>query len=62
MNKEEVDLLERLVNRSIDLRAFVLRLLDPEDLGHAVSDEVRQAARQALEIVFPNRPQKGPHS
>ena len=48
MNKEEVDLLERLVNRNIDLRAFILRLLDPEDFGHAVSDEVRQAARRAL--------------
>lgn len=48
MNPEEVGVLERLVNRNMELRAFIIRLLDPEDLGHAVSDEVRQAARDAL--------------
>jgi len=32
----------------LDLAAFARRLLDPQDLGHAVSFEVRQAARRAL--------------
>lgn len=50
MNPEEVGVLERLVNRNMELRAFIIRLLDPEDLGHAVSDEVRQAARDALRV------------
>lgn len=50
MNPEEVGVLERLVNRNMELRAFVIRLLDPEDLGHAVSNEVRQAARDALRV------------
>lgn len=48
MNHEEVGVLERLVNRNMELRAFIIRLLDPEDLGHAVSGEVRQVARDAL--------------
>ena len=50
MNPEEVGVLERLVNRNMELRAFIIRLLDPEDLGHAVSAEVRQAARDALRV------------
>ena len=32
----------------LDLAAFARRLLDPQDLGHAVTFEVRQAAREAL--------------
>lgn len=50
MNPEEVGVIERLVNRNMELRTFIIRLLDPEDLGHAVSDEVRQAARDALRV------------
>lgn len=48
MNPEEVALLEKWVQRNLELRAFILRLLDPEDFGHAVSTEVRQAALEAL--------------
>lgn len=33
-----------LAERNVALRAFLLRLTDPEDLGHAVSAEVRQLA------------------
>jgi hypothetical protein len=32
----------------LDLAAFARRLLDPEDLGHAVTKEVRDLARKAL--------------
>jgi len=32
----------------LDLTSFAKRLLNPEDLGHAVTFEVRQAARRAL--------------
>jgi hypothetical protein len=32
----------------IDLAAFARRLLNPDDLGHAVTKEVRDAARRAL--------------
>jgi hypothetical protein len=40
--------LERIVNRNIALRAFALRLLDPEDFGFAVNPHIRDAARIAL--------------
>jgi hypothetical protein len=32
----------------VRLAAFARRLLDPDDLGHAVSFEVRELAREAL--------------
>jgi hypothetical protein len=32
----------------LDLAAFARRLLDPMDLGFAVSEEVKEAARKAL--------------
>jgi hypothetical protein len=32
----------------IDLAAFARRLLNPDDLGHCVTQEVRNAARRAL--------------
>ena len=35
---------EQLAERNIALRAFLLRLVDPEDLGHAVTNEVRTLA------------------
>ena len=41
--------------RAAVLRAFVARLLDPDDLGHAVSGEVRRLARQALDDAAPVR-------
>lgn len=33
------------------LRAVLQRLINPDDLGHAVSSEVRRLARQALGIA-----------
>ena len=40
---------ERLAQPPEDrARAFLRRLLDPEDLGHAVSHEVRQKVRELL--------------
>jgi hypothetical protein len=42
------DLLTRLVTKNVELRGFLLRLLDPEDLGHAVTPEVRDLVRQLL--------------
>ena len=32
----------------IDLAAFARRLIDMQDLGHAVTDEVRELAKRAL--------------
>lgn len=39
---------ESIAERNVKLRTFILRLLNPEDLGHAVTAEVRDAARVAL--------------
>lgn len=36
---------ERIADHNVKLRSFLLRLLDPEDLGHAVSPEVREEAK-----------------
>ena len=38
----------RLVDELQRLRDFARRLLDPEDLGHAVRGDIRRAARRAL--------------
>ena len=39
---------QSIAGRNIQLRAFLLRLLDPDDLGHAVSAEVRRKAHAML--------------
>lgn len=39
---------ERIAARNVALRSFLLRLLDPEDLGHAVTAEVRQKVSALL--------------
>ena len=39
---------ERITAHNVALRSFLLRLLDPEDLGHAVTLEVRQKATVLL--------------
>ena len=39
---------ESIAERNVQLRGFLLRLLDPEDLGHAVSAEVRCLVSQIL--------------
>lgn len=45
------DHLTRLVNRNMELRSFLLRLIDPDDLGHAVPQHVRQ---EALRVLVPS--------
>ena len=50
MVTDPLTFIERLVDRDVELRAFILRLLDPEDFGHAVSAEVRQAACEVLRV------------
>ena len=44
MARDTVDVLDQLER----LQDFAKRLLDPEDLGHAITGEVRRAAREAL--------------
>jgi hypothetical protein len=39
---------ERIAAHNVALRSFLLRLLDPEDLGHAVTLEVRMKATVLL--------------
>lgn len=39
---------EAIAARNVELRAFLLRLLDPDDLGHAVSQEVRDLVRDLI--------------
>lgn len=41
-------IIERMAERNAQLRRFALRFLDPEDLGHAVNPEIRDAARRVL--------------
>ena len=41
---------ERLADHNVALRRFLLRLLDPDDLGHAVSAEVRDLAQQLVNL------------
>lgn len=39
---------ERITMHNIKLRVFLMRLCDAEDLGHAVTNEVRQLASELL--------------
>lgn len=39
---------ERITMHNVKLRVFMMRLVDPEDLGHAVTNEVRQIASELL--------------
>jgi hypothetical protein len=41
---------ERLAAHNVALRTFLLRLLEPEDLGHAVTQEVRDEARRLVRM------------
>ncbi len=56
MTPEELAFVERLVSRAAELRAFVLRLTDPNDLG--ADPVVRQAALEALRTR--HEPQQAP--
>lgn len=44
---------EAIAHRNVELRSFLLRLLDPEDLGHLVDAEVRQLVFQLLHKTHP---------
>ncbi len=39
---------ERITDHNVAMRAFLLRILDPEDLGLAVTNEVRELARNLV--------------
>lgn len=39
---------ERITMHNVQMRVFLLRLVDPEDLGHAVTNEVRELANSLL--------------
>lgn len=58
MSQEHIDRLtacnRQLVADLGDARAFLRRLTNPEDLGHAVSDEVRKTAARLLDPREPN--------
>lgn len=44
------DSLSRLVDRNITMRAFLLRFLDPEDLGYTVNEALRDEVRALLGV------------
>lgn len=49
MSKSPIELAaERITDHNIRMRSFLLRLLDPEDLGHAVTNEVRDLASELV--------------
>lgn len=48
------DAANRIAGYNVRLRSFLLELIDPDGLGHAVSDEVRKRAQELLS----NGPQK----
>lgn len=50
-----VEAAESIAMDNVLLRCFLLRLLDPEDLGHAVTEEVR---KEALDLVILHRKTK----
>ena len=39
---------EAITMHNVQMRSFLLRLLDPEDFGHAVSAEVRELAQDLV--------------
>lgn len=47
---------ERITAHNVAMRSFLLRLIDPEDLGLAVTNEVRVLAKQLV-----NMPREGEH-
>lgn len=44
----DLDSLTRIVDRNVAMRGFLLRFLDPEDLGYAVNEAVRDEVRVLL--------------
>lgn len=47
---------ERITDHNVAMRSFLLRLLDFEDLGHAVTNEVRVLANALVTM-----PREGDH-
>lgn len=47
---------QRLADHNVRLRTFLLRLLDPDDLGHAVTPEVRKLASELVKNPRGERP------
>lgn len=45
---------ERITDHNVAMRSFLMRLIDPEDLGHAVTNEVRALACKLVKM-----PRKG---
>ena len=43
-----LDAADSIAMRNVQLRSFMLRLLDPDDLGHGVTQEVRDAIQKVL--------------
>lgn len=41
---------ERITDHNVAMRAFLLRIIDPEDLGHAVTNEVRALASKLVKM------------
>lgn len=41
---------QRITEHNVSMRTFLLRLLDPDELGHAVTAEVRQLASELVNI------------
>lgn len=50
---------ESLASKNVMLRCFLLRLLDPDDLGHSINQEVRQLIQQLLNTNPRQAPTKG---
>lgn len=47
---------ERIATHNVALRSFLLRLLDPDDLGYAVSAEVGREATKLLNLPRDDSP------
>lgn len=45
---------ERITMHNVQMRSFLLRLVDPEDLGHAVTNEVMALASGLLTMEQSN--------
>ena len=46
---------EAIAQRNVELRSFLLRLLNPDDLGYSVTPEVRMEIVLMLNIAKTNR-------
>ncbi len=54
MNDSTQKAAQAIAMHNVQLRMLLLRMIDPEDLGHAVTHEVRRLISQAL-----NKPRSG---